>query len=58
MYIVSFRSKGLINVAEIAAELGGGGHPNASGCKVEGALDEAKNIIKDLVLEKMKEKRL
>ncbi len=57
-YKVSFRSKGLINVAEIAAELGGGGHPNASGCKVEGALDEAKNIIKDLVVEKMKEKSL
>ncbi|MEE8423929.1 MAG: bifunctional oligoribonuclease/PAP phosphatase NrnA [Thermodesulfobacteriota bacterium] len=57
-YKVSFRSKGLINVAEIAAELGGGGHPNASGCAVEGTLDEVKNIIKDLVEEKMKEKNL
>ena len=52
---VSFRSKGLINVAEIAAELGGGGHPNASGCAVEGTLDEAKKIIKDLTEKKMKE---
>ncbi len=57
-YKVSFRSKGLVNVAEIAAELGGGGHPNASGCAVEGTLDEAKNIIKNLVEEKMKEQNL
>jgi phosphoesterase RecJ-like protein len=54
-YKVSFRSKGFINVAEVAAELGGGGHPNASGCRVEGTLDEAKKIIVGLTEKKMKE---
>lgn len=32
----SFRSKDPIDVSKIAAELGGGGHPNASGCYIRG----------------------
>jgi phosphoesterase RecJ-like protein len=39
---VSFRSKDGINVAEIAARFGGGGHFNASGCTVEKPLEQAK----------------
>jgi phosphoesterase RecJ-like protein len=35
-YRVSLRSKGDINVAKIAEKLGGGGHKNAAGCRVEG----------------------
>lgn len=35
---VSLRSKGLVNVAAIAACFGGGGHECASGCAVEGPL--------------------
>ncbi|HEY6488716.1 MAG: bifunctional oligoribonuclease/PAP phosphatase NrnA [Terracidiphilus sp.] len=38
---MSLRSKGKINVAAIAAQLGGGGHENASGCTVDGPIDRA-----------------
>lgn len=37
----SLRSKGAIDVASIAERFGGGGHRNASGCTVEGPLDQA-----------------
>ncbi len=38
---VSLRSKGRLNVAAIAARLGGGGHQNAAGCTLEGPLPRA-----------------
>lgn len=37
---VSLRSKGPINVAEIASRYGGGGHRNAAGCTVNGNLKD------------------
>ena len=40
-YRVSLRSKGLVNVAAVAAAFGGGGHECASGCAVEGPLPVA-----------------
>lgn len=46
---VSLRSKGTLNVAEIAARLGGGGHQNASGCTLDGPLPRAlKQILAEL----------
>jgi phosphoesterase RecJ-like protein len=48
-YKVGFRSKGLVNVATIAAALGGGGHHNAAGCKVSGNLDEIKARVYAIV---------
>ena len=42
---VGFRSKGKINVADFASGLGGGGHRNASGCTVEGTLQEVKSRV-------------
>lgn len=42
---VSLRSKGRINVAEIAERLDGGGHENASGCTLEGPLACAREQI-------------
>jgi phosphoesterase RecJ-like protein len=39
---VSLRAKGEVNVARIAAGLGGGGHPNAAGLILPGGLGEAK----------------
>ncbi len=42
---VSLRSKGRINVAEIAKRLEGGGHENASGCTVAGPLNRARTQI-------------
>jgi bifunctional oligoribonuclease and PAP phosphatase NrnA len=40
-YRVSLRSKGKINVAQVAEGFGGGGHECASGCSVDGPLGEA-----------------
>ena len=37
----ALRSKGLVNVAAVAAAFGGGGHECASGCAVEGPLPVA-----------------
>lgn len=48
---VSFRSKGKIDVSQIAQRLGGGGHKNAAGATIEGSFSEAKNKIM-LVLKK------
>lgn len=39
---VSFRSRGAINVAAIAARFGGGGHFNAAGGFIEGRLEDAR----------------
>jgi len=38
-YRISLRSKGEIDIGAIAKEFGGGGHKNASGCTVIGAID-------------------
>ncbi|GBE01429.1 bifunctional oligoribonuclease and PAP phosphatase NrnA [bacterium BMS3Bbin06] len=38
----SLRSKGDVNVAEVAFRLGGGGHKNAAGFKLEGDIDDVK----------------
>jgi phosphoesterase RecJ-like protein len=42
---VSFRSKDGINVAELAARYGGGGHFNASGCTIPMALEDAREEV-------------
>ncbi|MGB7546555.1 MAG: bifunctional oligoribonuclease/PAP phosphatase NrnA [Terracidiphilus sp.] len=42
---LSLRSKGKVNVAAIAATLGGGGHENAAGCTLDGPLDRALDEI-------------
>ncbi len=39
-YKLSFRSRGTVNVAALAAEFGGGGHHNAAGCRLQGCLPE------------------
>jgi len=38
-----------MHVGRIAAGLGGGGHPNAAGCTVEGGLDEVEGTIVTLI---------
>ncbi|MBU1003281.1 MAG: bifunctional oligoribonuclease/PAP phosphatase NrnA [Proteobacteria bacterium] len=42
---ISLRSTGDINVQAIAAELGGGGHKNASGCTVNAPIREAEQVV-------------
>lgn len=38
---VGFRSKERVDVSRLAQEFGGGGHPRAAGCTVEGPLEDA-----------------
>jgi phosphoesterase RecJ-like protein len=42
---VSLRSRGAINVAQIAQQFGGGGHENAAGCTLEMSLSEAEQAL-------------
>lgn len=48
---LSLRSKGRINVAEIAGRLGGGGHETAAGCTLEGPLPHSLEEILTLLRE-------
>lgn len=43
--VLSFRSKGKINVSQLAKIFGGGGHFHASGATVKGDFEELKRII-------------
>lgn len=45
LFKASLRSKGLINVASIAAQFGGGGHKQAAGCFLKGDLREAREKL-------------
>ncbi len=42
---LSLRSKGRVDVARVAEEFGGGGHPHAAGCTLEGPMPVATNVI-------------
>lgn len=55
---LSLRSKSGLNVAAIAARLGGGGHQNAAGCTLKGSLPRAcKQIVAELRSAMSHEKR-
>ncbi len=42
---ISLRSKGVIDIASVAADFGGGGHRNAAGCILYAPLGESKSIL-------------
>jgi phosphoesterase RecJ-like protein len=44
-YRVSLRSKGNIDVGGVAKSFGGGGHKNAAGCTVSGAIDTLQKLF-------------
>jgi phosphoesterase RecJ-like protein len=44
-YRVSMRSKGEIDIAAVAKEFAGGGHKNAAGCTVTGAVDALQKLF-------------
>ncbi len=46
---VNLRSKGRVNVNRIARHFGGGGHPAASGCTIEGTLSQARRKLLQVV---------
>ena len=54
---VSLRSKGEISAREVAESFGGGGHLNASGCKIFGEFNEVKEKLISNTLEIMGWKR-
>ncbi len=45
---VSFRSNNYLPVHDVAKKFGGGGHPRAAGCKINGELEE---VINDVIAE-------
>lgn len=50
---ISFRSQDAINVGEIAAHYGGGGHANASGCQIDLPLAEAQKEVVNYLKERL-----
>lgn len=42
---VGFRSKGLVDVSRLAEGFGGGGHHNAAGCIVDGAIEDVREKV-------------
>ncbi len=54
-YKASFRSKGKVNVNEVAGVFGGGGHVLASGCMFFGELEEVIDKLRYAVLQHMGE---
>ena len=50
---VSLRSRGRVNVAAVAERFGGGGHHNAAGLRISGAVDEARAAVAAEVLRQL-----
>jgi phosphoesterase RecJ-like protein len=46
---VSLRSRGPVDVRAVASSFGGGGHPNAAGCTINGALAEVEEKVASAV---------
>ena len=55
---MSLRSRGNIDVSEIAEKFGGGGHHNASGCLVEGDYLTVREIVLQQVKKSLKKQKL
>ncbi len=54
-YKLSLRSKGKVNVQQIAKSFGGGGHIAAAGCKINGTLKEVQDKVFSAVRKAIKE---
>jgi len=54
IYRTSLRSKGDVNVAKIAEQLGGGGHRNAAGCTLKGTSSELEQKVVPLLQDAVK----
>lgn len=57
VYKISIRSKEKINVCEIAAQFGGGGHFNAAGCTITGTLEKAKQKLQEVAAKQIQKDR-
>lgn len=54
---VGFRCRPPYDVAELAVNLGGGGHPLAAGCTLEGPLSKAESLVVELARETIRRQR-
>lgn len=54
---VGFRCRAPYNVAELALNLGGGGHPLAAGCTLEGSLSEAESLVVTMSCDAIRQQR-
>jgi phosphoesterase RecJ-like protein len=54
---ISFRADPGFDVAQLALSLGGGGHPAAAGCTIEGALEAAKARVLPMLRAALEEQR-
>ncbi len=54
---VGFRSKPGVNIADVALRLGGGGHPQAAGCTVNGTLAEVQQAVLKALREAIADQR-
>ncbi|MBA4602089.1 DHH family phosphoesterase [Thermoactinomyces mirandus] len=52
---VSFRSREMVDVGNLAKSFGGGGHARAAGCSISGTLQEAHHRVLSLVQSKLKQ---
>jgi len=52
-YRVSLRSKAPIDVGQVARLFGGGGHANAAGCRLEGALEEVQRRLVEAIEQRL-----
>ena len=48
-YRISMRSKGAVDICQVARQFGGGGHKNAAGCSATGAIDVLQKTFVGLV---------
>ncbi len=51
---VNLRSKAYVDVSEIAAAFGGGGHKRAAGCTMKGSIEDVKDQLIDTIKNKLK----
>ena len=54
---VGFRCRPPFNVAELALNLGGGGHPLAAGCTLEGPLRDVEHLVVGMARETIRQQR-
>jgi phosphoesterase RecJ-like protein len=50
---ISIRSDGSVDVAEVASHHGGGGHPRAAGCQIEGPVETVRQRLLDELHEEL-----
>ena len=53
LYKVSMRSNDLVDVSQVAAYFGGGGHVRAAGCTMEGSFYDVVNNLSEQIVKQM-----